>query len=110
MANDYQIATKGVRAGQARTEFQEHSEALFLTSSFVFDNARQAAARFAGEEQGMMNAQRPRLYAGEIDAVRGEKRYIRKDGSIVWVAYTLAVERDAAGKPLYEIAVYDDIT
>ena len=29
----------GVRAGQARTEFQEHSEALFLTSSFVFDNA-----------------------------------------------------------------------
>jgi len=58
----------------------------------------------------MMNAQRPRLYAGEIDAVRGEKRYLRKDGSIVWVAYTLAVERDAAGKPLYEIAVYDDIT
>ena len=58
----------------------------------------------------MMNAQRPRLYAGEIDAVRGEKRYIRKDASIVWVAYTLAVERDAAGKPLYEIAVYDDIT
>jgi O-succinylhomoserine sulfhydrylase len=54
MANDYQIATKGVRAGQARTEFQEHSEALFLTSSFVFDNARQAAARFAGEEQGMV--------------------------------------------------------
>jgi len=54
MSNDYQIATQGVRAGQARTEFQEHSEALFLTSSFVFDNARQAAARFAGEEQGMV--------------------------------------------------------
>jgi len=58
----------------------------------------------------MMNAQRPRLYSGEVDAVRGEKRYLRKDGSIVWVAYTLAVERDAAGNPLYEIAVYDDIT
>ena len=57
-----------------------------------------------------MNAQRPRLYAGEIDAVRGEKRYLHKDGSVVWVAYTLAVERDAAGEPLYEIAVYDDIS
>ena len=34
------------RAGQVRTEFQEHSEALFLTSSFVFKNAKQAAARF----------------------------------------------------------------
>jgi O-succinylhomoserine sulfhydrylase len=54
MADDYQIATKGVRAGQARTEFQEHSEALFLTSSFVFKNARQAAARFAGDEDGMV--------------------------------------------------------
>jgi diguanylate cyclase (GGDEF)-like protein/PAS domain S-box-containing protein len=58
----------------------------------------------------MMNAQRPGLYAGDTDSVRGEKRYIRKDGGIVWVAYTLALERDAAGKPLYEIAVYDDIT
>ena len=54
MAKSYQLATKGVRAGQARTEFQEHSEALFLTSSFVFKNAKQAAARFAGEDEGMV--------------------------------------------------------
>jgi len=46
------LATLGVRAGQARTEFHEHSEALFLTSSFVFDNAAQAAARFTGGEDG----------------------------------------------------------
>ena len=54
MAKAYEIATKGVRAGQVRTGFQEHSEALFLTSSFVFKNAKQAAARFAGEDQGMV--------------------------------------------------------
>ena len=54
MAKEHQLATKGVRAGQARTEFQEHSEALFLTSSFVFKNAKQAAARFAGEDEGMV--------------------------------------------------------
>ena len=54
MSDHYEIATKGVRAGQARTEFQEHSEALFLTSSFVFRSAQQAAARFAGEEEGMV--------------------------------------------------------
>jgi O-succinylhomoserine sulfhydrylase len=54
MAKPYEIATKGVRAGTARTEFQEHSEALFLTSSFVFKNAKQAAARFAGEDAGMV--------------------------------------------------------
>ena len=54
MSKDYEIQTLGVRAGQARTEFQEHSEALFLTSSFVFKDARQAAARFAGEDKGMV--------------------------------------------------------
>jgi O-succinylhomoserine sulfhydrylase len=48
------LATLGVRAGQARTEFHEHSEALFLTSSFVFDNAAQAAARFTGGEEGFV--------------------------------------------------------
>jgi O-succinylhomoserine sulfhydrylase len=54
MAKDYELATKGVRAGQARTEFHEHAEALFLTSSFVFDSAAQAAARFTGGEEGMV--------------------------------------------------------
>ena len=52
--NKLQIATQGVRAGQVRTEFNEHSEALFLTSSFVFESAAQAAARFAGGEEGMV--------------------------------------------------------
>src|SRR5688572_21954651 len=47
-----QLATQGVRAGQVRTQFHEHAEALFLTSSFVFDNAAQAASRFSGGEAG----------------------------------------------------------
>jgi O-succinylhomoserine sulfhydrylase len=48
------IATLGVRAGQVRSQFQEHSEALFLTSSFVFDSAAQAQARFSGDEAGFV--------------------------------------------------------
>ena len=44
--------TLGVRAGSAHTEFGENSEAIFLTSSFVFDSAAQAAARFGGQEPG----------------------------------------------------------
>jgi O-succinylhomoserine sulfhydrylase len=50
MAKEYQLATKGVRAGQVRSQFQEHSEALYLTSSYVFENAAQAAERFGGGE------------------------------------------------------------
>jgi O-succinylhomoserine sulfhydrylase len=49
-----ELSTLGVRAGQVRSQFQEHSEALYLTSSFVFDDAGQAAARFAGAEEGMV--------------------------------------------------------
>ena len=52
MKRKYQAETLAVRAGQARTQFNEHSEALYLTSSFVFDSAAQAAARFSGEEEG----------------------------------------------------------
>lgn len=44
--------TLGVRAGSAHTEFGENSEAMFLTSSFVFESAAQAAARFGGQEPG----------------------------------------------------------
>src|SRR3954468_6782643 len=50
MSKDYELSTLGVRAGQVRSQFQEHSEALFLTSSFVFESAAQAAARFGGED------------------------------------------------------------
>ena len=48
----YGVNTNAVRAGQERSEQGENSEALFLTSSFVFENAAQAAARFAGDEEG----------------------------------------------------------
>jgi O-succinylhomoserine sulfhydrylase len=44
--------TLAVRSGQQRTSELEHSEAIFATSSFVFENAAQAAARFAGDEPG----------------------------------------------------------
>jgi O-succinylhomoserine sulfhydrylase len=49
---EYDIETLAVRAGIARSQFNEHSEALYLTSSFVFENAAQAAARFQGGEPG----------------------------------------------------------
>src|SRR5712671_4651477 len=48
MDKEFEISTLGVRAGQARSNFREHSEALFLTSSFVFENAAQAAEGFTG--------------------------------------------------------------
>lgn len=56
MSDDYlrdaRPDTLAVRAGQQRSLEGEHSEALYLTSSFVFPSAAEAAARFAGEAAG----------------------------------------------------------
>ena len=49
---EYELETLAVRAGQVRTHENEHSEPIFLTSSFVFGSAAEAAARFAGTEPG----------------------------------------------------------
>ena len=54
--SDFEFDTLAVRAGQVRSQFGEHGEAMYLTSSFVFDNAAQAAARFSGEVPGMVYA------------------------------------------------------
>ena len=48
--------TLAVRAGMDRTHHREHSEAMYLTSSFVFENAAQAAVMFSGEEEGNVYA------------------------------------------------------
>ncbi|HZV61240.1 MAG TPA: PLP-dependent transferase, partial [Methylophilaceae bacterium] len=52
MTDQWHPETASVRAGNGHTEFGENSEAIFLTSSFVFENAAQAAARFSGKEPG----------------------------------------------------------
>ena len=49
---DHQIETLAVRSGQNRGPEGEHSDPIYLTSSFVFENAAQAAARFAETEPG----------------------------------------------------------
>ena len=46
-------ATLAIRGGTARSDYGETSEALFLTSGYSYDKAADAAARFAGEQQGM---------------------------------------------------------
>ncbi|WP_271299323.1 trans-sulfuration enzyme family protein [Sphingomonas sp. CV7422] len=50
---NWRPATLAVRGGTARSEYGETSEALFLTSGYTYDKAADAAARFAGEQEGM---------------------------------------------------------
>ena len=51
-----------------------------------------------------------RLTAGEIEDYRLRKRYFHRDGRTVWIRLSVAVQRDAAGTPLYGISVIEDIS
>ncbi len=49
---DWSLETLAIRSGHRRTHEDEHSEPLFLTSSYVFNSCEEAAARFKGETEG----------------------------------------------------------
>lgn len=53
ITSQWRPATQAIRGGTARSEFGETSEAIFLTSGYAYDCAEDAAARFAGEQEGM---------------------------------------------------------
>ncbi|MGH3088861.1 MAG: PAS domain S-box protein, partial [Rubrobacteraceae bacterium] len=53
---------------------------------------------------------RDRLLAEEIPRYSLEKRYFRKDGSVVWINLTVSLVRDSSGEPKYFIAIVEDIT
>lgn len=49
---EYQLDTLALRTGHTRSFEGEHAEPIFLTSSFVYENAAEAAAKFSGQEPG----------------------------------------------------------
>ncbi len=62
------------------------------------------------DDRDIGHAERARLMAGAIDYFSNEKRYTRKDGTVIWVTRTESLARDDTGKPLYTIRVIEDIT
>jgi diguanylate cyclase (GGDEF)-like protein/PAS domain S-box-containing protein len=51
-----------------------------------------------------------RLFAGELNSYRAEKRYLKKTGEVVWVQLSVSVVHGDGGDPLYSIGVLQDIT
>ena len=51
-----------------------------------------------------------RIRSGELPEYKIEKRYIRKDGAVIWVHLTVSIVRASTGDPLYLVAFIEDIT
>ena len=84
--------TLAVRAGTARTNEGEHSEALFLTSSFVFDSAAHAAARFGGTEAGNIYSRftnpTVRTFEQRLAALEGGERAVATSSGMAAILAT----------------------
>jgi O-succinylhomoserine sulfhydrylase len=74
------LDTLAVRAGISRTNEGEHAEALFLTSSYIFDSAADAAARFTGDTPGNVYSRYTnptvRTFEQRIAALEGGERAV----------------------------------
>lgn len=62
------------------------------------------------EDVDVTDADRRRMHSGEIDSLFAEKRYVCRDGSIIWVRIASRLRRDEDGTPLYDISVVEDIS
>ena len=51
-----------------------------------------------------------RLLQGDIEEYAGERRYVRKDGQTRWVALSVRLLRDAAGRPVAFLPMVQDVT
>ncbi len=81
-----------VRAGQHRTNEGEHSEPMFLTSSFVFDSAAHAAARFSGSEPGNIYSRftnpTVRTFEQRLAALEGGERAVATSSGMAAIMAT----------------------
>lgn len=127
---DAYLVNEALRTSESlfRSLFEQAGVGITLTEldgSYARVNARFAAiVGYSPEELGKLSFQRitypddladsidmmRRLERGEMDTCFMEKRYVRKDGEIVWVDLTICLRRDESGQPEQFISVVEDVT
>ena len=136
VAVTFENITEAVRANHALQESEERFRGAFhaaslgmaltaLDGSFVQVNDRFAEMLgYTVEEVAQLDlraithrgdidveiANAERLRTGEIDSYEREKRYVRKDGSVLWAHLTVSAVRDYEGKPVHVLSHVQDIT
>ena len=89
----YHPSTNAVRAGQVRSPEGEHSELIYASSSFVFQNAAEAAARFAGDSPGNIYSRftnpTVRTFEERLAAMEGGERCIATSSGMSAIMSTL---------------------
>ncbi len=86
------LDTLAIRAGQRRSAEGEHAEPIFLTSSYVFENAAEAAARFAGDQPGNVYSRYTnptvRIFEERITALEGAEEAVATSSGMAAILST----------------------
>ncbi|GAA5560998.1 O-succinylhomoserine sulfhydrylase [Acinetobacter seifertii] len=98
---EYQLDTLAIRTGHTRSFEGEHGEPIFLTSSFVYENAAEAAAKFSGQVQGNIYSRFTNptvsMFEKRLAALDGAERAVATSsgmGAILSVAMAYLKEGD----------------
>ncbi len=62
------------------------------------------------EDVNVTDGARRGLRSGTLESFKCEKRYLRKDGTPIWVGLTIAAKHDLHGNPLYDVSIVEDIS
>ena len=108
------LDTLAIRAGHHRTHEGEHSEPIFTTSSYVFESAAQAAARFGGSEPGNVYSRYTnptvRLFEERIAALEGAEDGIATASGMAAILSTCMALLEAGDKVVCSRSVFGTTT
>ena len=110
MTDDYRRDTKLVRSGLERSPFQETSEALYLTSGYVYDNAEEAAAAFAGEADRYVYSRYSNptvtMFQNRLAALEGAEACLATGTGMAGVFAALACQLDTGDRVVASRALF----
>jgi PAS domain S-box-containing protein len=109
--NTFDQAPLGIVYGDRGGRFLRFNEAFCAMLDFGSDEL--AGGRIGdficAEDAARVSAEVARLWSGDVQFVDLEKRFVRKDGSLLWVRTTTALVREAAAAPEYSVEFLRDI-
>ncbi|MGA1974420.1 MAG: PAS domain S-box protein [Conexivisphaerales archaeon] len=91
-----------MKVNRALCETLGYTEEELLSKTF--EEVTYAEDRDVNSDLGL------RLREGKLGSYQIEKRYVRKDGKVIWATLSVSVVRDAGGQPLYSISQVEDVT
>jgi len=111
-SNAFRQSPHGMAFVDPEGQFTRVNRALCSMLGYSEDELR--GKRFADithtEDVGVDLEQLQRMRSGEISSYQRIKRYVRKDGGVIWVSLGVSAIHDAEGKPIYFIGQIEDIT